>query len=72
LAKVNTVRALAMLLVGLLLILAGAFGAVLLLVRQNCGSDLSYYGCDVPPTASTHNGSDNIAHMGTERRFNMP
>jgi hypothetical protein len=72
LVKVNTVRALAMLLFGLLLILAGAFGAVLFLVRQNCGSDLSYYGCDVPPTASTHKGSDNIAHVRAERRFNLP
>jgi hypothetical protein len=53
-AKARPRAVLAVLAGGALLILAGALIAIVFLVRQNCGSDLSYFGCAVP-TASIPN-----------------
>jgi hypothetical protein len=57
------VRALAGLVVAAFLVLVGALGAVLFLVRQHCGSDFGYYGCETPAADSSNEGHDQGHHV---------
>ena len=51
-------RALAAVLAGAIIALVGAFAEIAFLVRQHCGSDFGYYGCETPAATNEPNRVD--------------